>query len=333
MEGLGREPFTQDAVEIDSGFWPHLPVDRRYDRVTYHHFDPQTAIGPTTRTVKFKLPAWTCNNLYMLNDTLLKYKCRIVDSNYSSALPDGSQVAPINYFLLSPFSHVKIWFNDKPVFQSDNLYPFRAYVENELTATSYEKATILKTQGYYDDEEDKFDSKTNDGWEKRANLFSTGSGVKRKYHGEEVFVCGPLNHDFTNCTAGILSGITIIVELTLAPDKFILQQFPPAFTPPAPQPPMVDAHFILTECKLSLPVAEQSDAFAARIIQRWKQEVTLMQYRRRVLNNYTIPSGAQHFYSDTLFPTHELPIRILVGFVSENSFLGDWGTTPFNFSK
>ncbi len=139
--------------------------------------------------------------------------------------------------------------------------------------------------------------------------------------------------DFSNCTSGILPGIGLILELTLAPDKFVLQQYPLIPDPPTPPNKPVDAHLLLTECKLSLPVAELNAAFATRVIDRWKTEAAILQYRRRTLNPYTIPAGTQFFFSDNLFPTHELPIRIIVGIVSEEAFSGSWSTNPYNFSK
>ncbi len=194
MENLVREPFSQDAVEIDSGFWQSLPVDRRYDKVTYHQFEPLTALSRTARTIKFKLPLWVAQNIYLLHACILQIKCKLVGPDYDKPLEQGSQVAPINLLLLSLFSHLKIWFNDKPLFAVENLYHYRSFLETELTATTQEKQTILQTSGYYEDVENEFDTKDNNGFKNRMDLFSTGSGADRVYDGREVFFCGPLNH-------------------------------------------------------------------------------------------------------------------------------------------
>jgi hypothetical protein len=375
MEQLTREPFSAEAVEIESGFWPRLPVDRRFDRVRYHHYEPQNPVGRNNRTISFLLPAWVSNSWYFLHSALLSFRCKLVGADWTSALPDTAKCAPINLALSSFFSHLKIYMNEKPVFANEGLYGYRAYIEQELTATNFEKAGQLRAAGYFEDEYGRFDAENNPGFEDRLKLFADaktekvdtsskdkhlppkkrkrvdsgdnnvveedgaddaddadGSSQQQQlvnktkwiYKGNEVFFCGLLNHDFNTCTAGILNGIGLRLEFTLAPDKFILQQFGTI---------VEDAHILLTDIKISIPVAEVEGSYALRVLERLRKEPALYQYRRRTLTPHTILNGTQYYWTDGLFPTHTLPVRLIVGFVTEQAFQGSFATNPYNFKK
>ena len=95
-----------------------------------------------------------------LNDTYLFLDFNIVDASgssitkvteTSSANYNNQLVAPVNLFHSSFFRSAEIYLNSKLVSQTDNLYPYKAYIQNLTTYSKEAKETFLSRSIYYED--------------------------------------------------------------------------------------------------------------------------------------------------------------------------------------
>ncbi|XP_069077607.1 uncharacterized protein F54H12.2-like [Pleurodeles waltl] len=66
-----------------------------------------------------------------LNNTLLHLVCKITKANITN-IEDDAKVAPIAYLIATMFNEVDINPEDRLVTQSDNMYAYKAYIENKL---------------------------------------------------------------------------------------------------------------------------------------------------------------------------------------------------------
>ena len=67
-------------------------------------------------------------------------------------------IYPVNNFLHSLFENINVRYNNTLVEQSNNMYPYRAYLEDLLNYDSESKATFLTQQCFFKDDHSNFDN-------------------------------------------------------------------------------------------------------------------------------------------------------------------------------
>ena len=110
------------------------------------------------------LPSWSSQTFYLLSQALLSIKLRIVQQD-GTALPNNTELAPINNVLGSVFQDCKIFFNDKQISVISQCYNYKNYMESVLNYDQEVKLSWMTTQGYAEDTYTQFDtiSGTNNG--------------------------------------------------------------------------------------------------------------------------------------------------------------------------
>ncbi|KAK7087759.1 uncharacterized protein F54H12.2-like [Littorina saxatilis] len=96
-----------------------------------------------------------------LSNTYLHVRAKITKADGTN-LDADSPVAPVNYWLHSLFSQVDISLNDTLVTNSENTYPYRAYLEATLNYGREAKKSHLTSAMYYRDSANHLDDTEGD---------------------------------------------------------------------------------------------------------------------------------------------------------------------------
>ncbi len=235
-------------------------------------------------------------------------------------IEDGKIVGPSNLVLHSLFSEVRLYLENYSLNEANENYSYKAYMTALLTLDSNAKYSWLQAAGFFHDTAKAVDDlDSNNGFDSRRSLFMSDAN---SYSPAPVTFVGKLFHELASTETGIIPGISMRLELTLQNQDFII---------------MTDSN---TKYKLSIvnavlfcPVAQlRSDAF--RHMQRHLAETPAKIYYQKIqVTTKVIPQNSKTFVTESLFPSGQLPSRILFGFLPTKTFLGNAKKSPFNFQR
>ena len=178
--------------------------------IEYHPFTALEKSGP----IKFVIDG-TGDEYLDLYHTNLYVKAKVVCAD-GSALPDDTDVAPVNLTLHSLFSQVDVSLNDRLVTSSKATYPYRAYLETLLSYGQEVKATQLSCEQWYKDSSGHMDATSgtdNKGFVKRK-LKAGGSNI--------IDMSGKLHIDVMFGERYVLNGVNTVIQLVRSSDAFVL---------------------------------------------------------------------------------------------------------------
>lgn len=263
----------------------------------------------------------------MLNYACIEVKCKILKANGQPA--DASKkVWPVNNFLHSAFSIVRVNINERRVSKQPDHYPYKAYISALLTYNGETKNAQLAAQGYFSDVghhmgNSEEDYAVNTGHQQRLKLFRKKNDDTAAYKEDGVKVFGRLHLDLISTDTGLIPGSKVQIQLVKSPSKFVLMRQPGDNE---------DYMFKITDCYLYVPVASVSAPVYSEISSILSQKSVSLHFRRTEIRPITIPKGKIEFNSETLF-SDEMPCRVVLCFVEEEGRKGDYSKNPFDFRR
>ena len=201
MESQLSEAGTFPAQVYAESFFAKLPTDARFLQCTYQKFMPSSSIDG--KTIEFNLDRYDAANVYLIQDTNIEVTVSITKND--GTLPaDGVQVSVANNLLHSMFESVRLTINDMPISVSPNNYPYKAYIANCLTYSTFVKAAQLACQGWYSDTAAHMGPvEDNTGWSERGNLFKKDYDPRNSFKSNGTTLFGRLLHDLVACETGL----------------------------------------------------------------------------------------------------------------------------------
>ncbi|XP_030435233.1 uncharacterized protein F54H12.2-like [Gopherus evgoodei] len=151
-----------------------------------------------------------------LNNTLLYLCCKIVKGDGTELAADA-EVGLVNYPVASIFSQLDVTLGDRLVSQSNNCYPYRAFIKSVLNYSDDTLATQFSAGLFYKDtagqhEKTELDGE-NLGFVKRAKLTAQSRTVE---------LLGHLHSDLFFQEKLLLNGVDVKIKLTRSKDAFCL---------------------------------------------------------------------------------------------------------------
>lgn len=227
-------------------------------------------------------------------------------------LPAGTatEVAPINNWLHSLFSHVEVCLNQKCITPPSNHYGYRAYIENLLNYGDAAKKSHLTTSLWYKDDSKKFNLVANSGYIARKKLASDEKHIE---------MYSNLHCDIFNVNKFMLNGVELGVKLINAKNAFHLIGEGTHHS----HVEFIEANLFVRKVKInpSILIAH------ARAL-----SVTTAKYpiTRVEIKTVTIPADIQSKSLDNLF-LGQMPKRCIIGMVEGKAFNGLLNLNPFEF--
>jgi hypothetical protein len=249
-----------------------------------------------------------------LNNSFLYIKAKITKADGSNLDADEA-TAPVNNFLHSLFSQVDVQLEGTTITSSNATYAYRAYIETLLSFNKSSKSTQLSTAMYYKDTAGRMDSITvvdatsNSGFMKRRELAAESRSFE---------VMGRLHGDIFFQERYIISGVNIKLKLSRSKDAFCIMSNHAGRTVK-----ILCAQFRVRKLKVSPSVALAHE----KTLQVASAKYPL---RRVLTKTSTLSAGISDSSQDRFF-NGQLPVRVIIGLVSNQAFNGSRAHNPFNF--
>ncbi len=297
---LFSTPMTQTSVE--SGSWAE--------------FNPVSAISDSM-PIEFDISG--AGTSYIdLSQTQLVIRVQLLKDD-GTAIDNTSHVAPCNLFLHSLFSEIDVKLNGTLITSSNNTYPYRAYIETLLSYGRDAKNSQLTSALYYKDiggdagfeeGDPTAGGATNKGMVKRNSFFKNG---------EIVPLQGPLHVDLLFQDRYLPADVGIQLRLVRSKAAFCLMS------------DTAGASFRIKihECKLLVRKVHISPTVFVEQAKAFEVGNAKYPIRRVVCKSYSVGTGMRDNVHEGLF-TGQIPSRIVIALVNNESFNGSYSRNPFN---
>ena len=110
MEAQLSETLTYPSQSYANSFFAVLPTDTRFLQNTYQKIMPTRSID--SMDLEFTLEKYEAANIYVIQDTLLEARIRIIDKATKTVPAKDDLVAPRNNVLHTLFEKVSMYIND-----------------------------------------------------------------------------------------------------------------------------------------------------------------------------------------------------------------------------
>lgn len=246
-----------------------------------------------------------------LAHTILHLRIQVQKNGGNLAATDI--VAPINYILNTMFSECTVFLNDKQVSSQVN-YPYRAILESLLLTSKSRQDSILSSACFFKDTAGHHDAVTensaNTGFNTRHNLCKLSKAMD---------LIGALHFDLANQGKLLINGVNVRIKLERAKNAFAL---------------MANANNYKIHIQAASLYVRKINVSPSILIAQEKaleKGVVKMPIRRVDVKTFALSSGLQSSTIANAF-IGELPVRIILGFVSNEGFNGNIQKNPFKFS-
>lgn len=276
---------------------------------------PLNNLNPTS-PIEFSING-SSDEFLDFDNSMLKLRLKIVNSDGDANLTDADLVSPINNWIHSAFSDVILTINGVQVEGGNMTYPYKAYLTNLLTHGKIAKETHMQASGWYKDSAGKFDSaRDNKGYTARNKLIKTSTSVQ---------LCGPLLLDFFSQSKCCLPNTDISIKLVPSKPEFQLMLLSTANT--AAKALTV----VYEEAVLRIRRIKAVPSFLSAVENNLNMENALYPIQHTEVTTYTIPQGNKSHNKEVLF-RGRMPKLVIVGFVANSAYNGTYKENPFNFT-
>ncbi|KAK3925216.1 hypothetical protein KUF71_002602 [Frankliniella fusca] len=220
---------------------------------------------------------------------------------------DNSDATLVNYGFHAQWSQVDVSINGTVISQSTLTYPYRAFIETKLNYDKAAKDTHLQQQMWYEDSTGHLDSLNG---EENLRLAARRSRTRQS----RVFeMMGPLHLDLCNVDKLLLNNCSLRIKLTRNRDSFALMST------------KASEKIKLLDVKLFVRRVTISPSVLLAHAQALEKSPAKYPVNRIDIKTVTITQGLRDKTIDNLF------LNIIIGFVDNRAFNGDYTRNPFNF--
>ena len=311
IAGLGfeQDDLMEQALDLHSPLGVDVSLDKGSD-VIYNSVSSVTNLGP----VEFLIPR-DAECSYILDQTRLIGHF-VVKTEADANVTAADKVYLANNFAYNLFSQVEIYLNGVQVcdVSTANAYPFRNFIQTELSYDLENKKCQLRSEGYFVEEPEeieKHDPTSNGNLESRRDLVKEG---------KKVYFCSRLGADIMYTDKYLPPNVDIKIKLVRNnPDFGILHN-------------EVDKKYVikLKDLKLKmrkvLPSAQLRDAFKLKLA----QEPCYIPYKMTQFKVFVIPAGVTT-YTITNVASQILPKQLIMCMIHNEALSHNSSHNPFNF--
>ena len=286
------------------------PTQTTIEQAHWFHYKPISSLTDSA-PIEFVVPGHGDEYLDLAH-TMLSIRANIVNTVKTSATDPDTSPSTVNNFLHSMFNQVDVYFNQKLVSPPNNAYAYRAYIETLLNYSAETKKSHLTTSLWYDDTAGKFDDLTNNnGYNKRMNFVEKGKTVD---------LLGHLHCDVFNQEKYLLNGVEVRIRLVRSRDTFCLLG-----NSNTHRLHILEASLLVRRAKINPGILLAH----AKALSKATAKYPLTRVEVKAI---TIQSGIHGHTIDNVI-LGQIPKRLILGFVDNKAFNGDFKLNPFNFQN
>lgn len=231
MDAIEQEARTSATSNYIDSFFSKLPVDGRFNKVTYQKFIPTSGLTKDSTNIIFILEPLDLPMCYLIGDAFLEANVTIVDAKTGDLPAKTAQVGPCCNMIHSLFSSVKMTLNHQTVSLDQGHYQYKSYIQDLLSFATDVKTSTLQTQGFHIDRAGHMGTAVlttgapeNTGWASRISYFRKNQVADNDYRPEGAVFIGKLRHELSSVNKPIPHGIRIGFEFVLSSHQFYLMK-------------------------------------------------------------------------------------------------------------
>jgi hypothetical protein len=207
---------------------------------------------------------------------------------------------------------LKVAINNQDVYDSGTLYPYKAYMTNELSFPANVKENFLASAGHYPSL--AWDKADDEGYKKRCALFA--SGAKAQF-------LSRLDFDLGNQELLLLNNLDVLFTIYRAKNEFLLQTLKAGDTN--------EYRLYLHNIKIFAKMVEVQPSLNISIYNSLEEKAATYALRKTEIKNCYLTSGRTEFEQNIF--TSVIPRRLTIGLVANAAFNGALSVCPFNFKS
>ena len=225
-----------------------------------------------------------------------------------------AEVVPQNNFLHTMFSQLDVFLNEKLVSTSNNLYPYRAYLENLLNHGSDATDSHLTCALYYPETAGKLDTFSNEN--------TSISYRQRDAYRKEMFdMIGNLHSDMFHQNRYLLNNVDVKVRLMRSRNEFCLMS----------NTTTGKYKIIVHSATLFVHKVKVAPSLMLAHAQLLSKQPARYPFHRVEMKSFSIPIGTMAVNRDNLV-LGQLPTHVIIGLVDADALNGNYKKNPFNFA-
>ena len=288
------------------------PTQTSIESSGYVEYNPISAIADGT-PIEFHIGGAGQDYIDLANSQLF-VRASIV---MAEGTPINDQpVAPVNLFLHSLFTEVDLKLNDTLVTSTNNTYPYRAYLETLLTYGPGAKESQLSCALFYKDAAFHMAEAI----PRAENVRNMGLVQRHGHINEGMDMVGRINADLFFQDKYLPSDIGLRLRLVRSKSSFALMSSANAAT----------FGVKIRECKFYVRKVRLSPSVFLAHAKAMEVGNAKYPIRPVVCKTFTIPTGNLDFSQENLF-SGQLPTRLVLTCVDNDTFNGSYRKNPFNF--
>lgn len=317
---------TQESISSATDFFSTPPVALTEEESYFMKIHPTSSIDNNAPLIyEFDVDD---SHYADLNNCFHHAVFKLLKDNAAIAAPgdaqqpgDNHKVAPINYFGNTLFQNAELYLNGEMVETSNNLYPYKSFMQAFLSFDVETKNHQLALGGYYADTGDidtdairtamATDACDNKGLHKRYDLSKNSTPFS---------ALSPLHLDFCTQNRYVQNRTSVKIRLTRVDPKFglVANTATKNFT------------FTIQHAYLLVRMVKPRESLRLAVEQALASSKIKYPLKRCEMRFFTFAGNSNTLSEPTLYSGH-LPTRVALGLVDTDSLDGDWKKSPFNF--
>ena len=258
-----------------------------------------------------------------LNNTYLLVEAKITKKN-GEAIAAKTAVAPVNNWLHSLFQQVEISMGGKIISEANNLYAYKAYLENLLAYDAQTKRGQLANVMWYKDTAGKHDDlkvHLADGETLEKDIPNRGAydRAQRIDASNIIQMYGKLHHGLLSQERLLINATPIHIKLIPSSSAFNLMHGA-----------ATDAETKLTAAKLYVRKCHLNDSMRAahNNIMAVRHQKAKYVFRRTEIRPFVLSAGTNNKHIEKIFQNH-VPRRMFVFFIKNTATAGQSSENPY----
>lgn len=225
----------------------------------------------------------------------------------------NDEVGFVNSIGTSFIKQMRVNISSNEVYDSGNLFPYLAYIQNTLNFSREYKRTILSTIGYYEDDVDQ-NAENNSGHVKRRALASEG----------RTFECfTPLTFDLSHQQQFLLNNLDVTFSFYQNDDRWLIK----CFNVGDNNNYRIRVHSI----KMFVRTVDVMPSVNMAIMRMLEREPAKYAYKKLQIRSTYLSQGRTEVTQNVF--SNIVPKRLIIALIDNRAYMGDVARSPFNFKS
>lgn len=220
-------------------------------------------------------------------------------------------VSLVNNFGSSFIKQLKVSINGQEIYDSSNLYPYLAYLKQELNFSNDYKDNYLSASGYYRDDVDQ-NNEANSGHVKRMALASEGRTF-------ETFT--KVDFDLANQEKLLLNNLDLLFSYYQSDNRFLIKSFNNA--------DLNNYRIFVHSIKMYVRCVDVQPSVNVSLSKMLEREPAKYSGRKLLIRSSYLSEGRTEVTQNVF--SNIVPRRLICALVDNQAYVGSLRRSPFNF--